>query len=75
MTQRDYAESWAWVHWLLESQPARRKLLREYLANLRENGQAPPLSDVLAQHEASKEQALITHLQVLDSRTPAALRQ
>ena len=24
MTETDYAESWAWVHWLLETEPIRR---------------------------------------------------
>ena len=25
MTETDYAESWAWMHWLLETEPARAK--------------------------------------------------
>lgn len=44
MTQLDYAESWAWVHYLLETTPERRKLLQEYLHTLRREGIAPPLS-------------------------------
>ena len=74
MTQRDYAESWAWTHMLLETAPARRELLRKYLNQLRTTGSAPPLSDVLGDLEASPDELLITHLQVLDSRIPAALR-
>ena len=35
MSQADYVESWAWVHYLLESQPPQADLLRQYLADLR----------------------------------------
>ena len=35
MTQDDYAESWAWAHWLLETDPRRRALLQQYLQALR----------------------------------------
>ena len=36
MSQEDYVESWAWIHYLLESQPPQADLLRQYLADLRE---------------------------------------
>jgi hypothetical protein len=48
LTQLDYAESWAWVHFLLETEPARRELLQSYLAELRTNGSAKPLRYRLA---------------------------
>lgn len=69
MTQRDYAESWAWIHWLLNSTPARRELLRSHLHGLRTTGQAPALSQVLAQAEpqAALDQLLLAHLQGLHS--------
>lgn len=35
LTQRDYAESWAWVHFLLNSQPEGKNVLLSYLAELR----------------------------------------
>ena len=35
MKQRDYAESWAWVHFLLETDPDSRQLLRDYLRGAR----------------------------------------
>ena len=35
MSQEDYVEAWAWVHFLLDSQPACSDLLRRYLADLR----------------------------------------
>ena len=40
MTQSDYAESWAWVHFLLETTPERRTLLQVYLQSL--GGSPPP---------------------------------
>jgi len=44
MTQDHYAEAWAWVHWMLHTTPARRRILQEYLADLRRDGTAAPLS-------------------------------
>jgi hypothetical protein len=34
LTQRDYAESWAWVHFMLHSEPEARQVLEEYIAGL-----------------------------------------
>ncbi len=48
MTQDDYAEAWAWVHFLMESRPECLELLRGYLAELRRDGAATPLSARLA---------------------------
>jgi hypothetical protein len=48
MSQADYAESWAWVHWLLETTPERLQLARDLLQSLRSSGAAPPLSVRLA---------------------------
>jgi hypothetical protein len=44
MTEIDYAEAWAWVHWLLQTDPAHKSLLQEYLADLRRTGTPTPLS-------------------------------
>jgi len=44
LTQDHYAEAWCWVHWLLCTTPERRELLQEYLADIRRNGTAAPLS-------------------------------
>ena len=44
LTQDHYAEAWLWVHWMLHSSPARRKVLQDYLADLRRDGQTAPLS-------------------------------
>ena len=48
MTQQDYAESWAWVYWLLNTTPARRIALQDYLKALRGDELAQPLSEHLA---------------------------
>jgi hypothetical protein len=69
MTQRDYAESWAWMHWLLETTPARRQLLRRHLHGLRTSADMPPLSQVLAEAESSPAPLLIAHLQSLHRAT------
>jgi hypothetical protein len=34
LSQRDYAESWAWVHFLLHATPASRQVLLDYLQTL-----------------------------------------
>lgn len=65
MTQVDYAESWAWVHWLLETDPARRELLCDYLHALRKEASAPPLSVRLRHWFARPELLLAEHLQVI----------
>jgi hypothetical protein len=62
MTQDDYAESWAWAHWLLETDPRRRVLLQQYLQTLRESGTAMPLSLALRQSEPKADQSLVEHL-------------
>ncbi|MFO0888685.1 MAG: hypothetical protein U0790_05990 [Isosphaeraceae bacterium] len=48
MTPRDYRESWAWVHLLLESPAPDRSPLVEYLGRRDEGTARPPLSAVLA---------------------------
>ncbi|MFM1904287.1 MAG: hypothetical protein RLZZ440_2187 [Planctomycetota bacterium] len=44
MSQDHYAEAWCWVHWLLSTTPDRRALLQDYLAGLRRDVTAAPLS-------------------------------
>lgn len=65
MTQLDYAESWAWVYFLLNTDPARRELLQEYLQALRKDGTAPPLSSRLRQAGAEPEVAVLEYLRSL----------
>ncbi len=44
LSQDHYAEAWCWVHWLLCTTPERRRLLQDYLADVRRDGKTPPLS-------------------------------
>jgi hypothetical protein len=64
MTQLDYAESWAWVHFLLESDVDKAALLTDYLADLQQ-GSAATLSTRLQKRLADAESALVEHLQTL----------
>ena len=65
MGQLHYAESWAWVHFLLETTPERRKLLRDYIARLRMDGKQEELSQLLLEHEPNAEVSLLKHLRSL----------
>ena len=65
MSQQDYAQSWAWAHFLLESTDERRELLVDYLHTLRAQGSAPTLSEALIRLEDEPEQALLAHLRSL----------
>lgn len=62
LTQAQYAESWAWVHYLLESRPERAAALRDFLAALRQNGAAEPLSARLARIDPAPGQSLVAHI-------------
>ncbi|MFV2070126.1 MAG: DUF1570 domain-containing protein, partial [Pirellulales bacterium] len=44
MEQDDYAEAWAWVHFLLETSETRRRWLRAYVHDLSAGGDVEPLS-------------------------------
>jgi len=44
MSQDHYAEAWCWVHWLLHTTPERRRLLQDYLADVRRDPETAPLS-------------------------------
>lgn len=50
LSQDHYAEAWCWVHWLLRTTPERRRLLQEYLADVRRDPGTAPLSTRL-RHE------------------------
>jgi len=53
MSQDHYAEAWCWTHWLLRTTPQRRRLLQDYLTDLRRDGQTAPLSARLRYAEGS----------------------
>jgi hypothetical protein len=63
MTLTDYAESWAWTHWLLEGGPERREMLCNYLQDLRHHGTAPPLSVLVKQSYPAPEVQLAAHVE------------
>ena len=44
LSQDHYAEAWCWVHWLLRTTPERRRILQEYLADVRRDPATAPLS-------------------------------
>ena len=67
MTQEQYAEAWAWVHWLLESPMAVQALLPKYLEDLRRGGPAAPISARLRPIESEPARALIEHLRRLSA--------
>lgn len=62
MTQKDYAEAWLWVHFLLHTTRQRRVLLQHHLSLLRENGQSPPLSAAIWQTSETVDDELIAYL-------------
>lgn len=62
MDQRDYAEAWAWVYFLLHSEPERRELLTGYLADVHNRGAAEPLSARLAARHIAPERTLAEYL-------------
>lgn len=63
MTLNDYAEAWAWVHYLLEDRPENREILCRYLADLRREGTTLPLSARLAAAMPQPDAAMVEHLQ------------
>ena len=66
MTQADYAEAWAWVHFLLQSGGrGRHDLPGEYLRRLRQHGSAEPLSVAISRIDERACDELIMHIQRL----------
>ncbi len=75
MSHDEYAESWAWVHFLLHGDLGTDELLRDYLADLRHDTAAEPLSERLALMVPSPNAALDDHVRRLAARaTSPALR-
>ena len=68
LTQSDYAESWLWVHFLLESKPEYRKLLQDQLARFRMTGKADPLSRHLQEIADDADSEIIDHLAKLGTK-------
>jgi hypothetical protein len=68
MTQLDYAESWAWVHLMLETTPDRQQALHAYLASIGQPGEPEPLSTKLRGINLDYEQKLLEHLDALERK-------
>jgi hypothetical protein len=67
MRQVDYAESWLWVHWMMDH-PQRLELLRTHLQRLRRDGSSEPLSLQLRRLMPHPEGELLQYLQTLAAR-------
>jgi hypothetical protein len=65
MGRTEYAESWLWVHLLLETEPGRRNLLCGYLASLKHEADSEPLSFRLHQANLDNPELLLAHLRTL----------
>lgn len=64
MSPRDYRESWAWVHYLLNGPPRAKAALLADLADRRAGGSAPSLSKRLAILDPEMGSKLAAHVQV-----------
>lgn len=62
MTQRHYAESWGWVHYMLNSSAAGRQVLINYLAQLQTSEIAPLLLPQLQNSCPGCYSGMITHV-------------
>jgi hypothetical protein len=73
MTPRDYRESWAWVHYLLNAPGASGKTaLLAYLADLKTAPKTSPLSERLARFDRGPAQRMLTHLDRVRTAPPQA---
>jgi hypothetical protein len=74
MEQRDYAEAWAWVYFML-SEPAGRELLTSYLADLRTYGTTESLPSRLAKRHTPLNPALAEFLTARSEATIASKKE
>lgn len=71
LSAQDYAESWAWVHWLLSGPPASRSLLIEHLQRRQHDPTAALVPQIREQFPGAVD-ALITHLRAALVSSPAS---
>lgn len=69
LSPRDYRESWAWVHYLLNDTRAHKAALLGYLADLRASPAAPPISQRL---EGPTAGPLVAHIGRIPERPIAS---
>jgi hypothetical protein len=65
MTQADYSEAWAWVHFLLESGGDKAEVLTDYLNDLQHGGAGALLSTRVRKRLAGPNLALVEYLETL----------
>jgi hypothetical protein len=70
LTQRDYAESWVWVHFLLNGDPTVRQMFLEYLAQLRTAQVPQRLLNRIEELVPSWQSELRRHIELLQSTQP-----
>ena len=66
MSQLDYAEAWAWVHFMLTTDLAHRDVLQQYLGSLRGKRTASPLSEALGQLHVEPNRTLADYVSSLE---------
>ncbi len=71
LQRMDYQESWAWVHFMLDSGPDSRQVLIDYLHELRSRGTTDSLSDRLSELFPNKSDRLRAYVAGLQG--PAAI--
>jgi hypothetical protein len=72
MEKPEYREAWAWVHLMLRSGPAAKKVLHQYLQALRTDANPGPLLPRLREAVPEPEQALVDHLAAVEMPKPRA---
>ena len=75
MDQADYAESWAWVYFLLHSPPERRELLTTYLGEIHDKGGVGPLSARLPSQNIQPQRTLAEYLAAIHTDQVASRAQ
>jgi hypothetical protein len=66
MEKPEYREAWAWVHFMLRGEPAARKVLLDYLQELRANPNPGPLLPRLREVLPDPDGALAEHLATVE---------
>jgi hypothetical protein len=74
MDQIEYAESWAWVHLLLNSRPEQKKALQEYLREVKQQGASQPLSARVAALWPRPEEIFASYVRHLASQPATSAR-
>jgi hypothetical protein len=72
MEQRDYAESWAWVYALLNSEPEQRAIITKYLADVHSSGTIEPLSRRILANSSEPDETLAKYLAELSTDNEAS---